>query len=85
MLLRVQREIDFPGIGDGRLNGGFDPAMVIRKTSSVCNKAPVVQTGDGTANEVAPAYLVADAQAQAFRADDLPGTVVDGGWTMGFR
>ena len=53
-LLTAQREIDFLGDGDRRLNVELDPARVIRKLWSVCAKAPVVQNGDGTATEVAP-------------------------------
>ena len=77
MLLTVQREIDFWGDGDRRLNVELDPAMVIRKLWSVCAKAPVVQNGDGTAREVAPASLGADAHAQTIRADDLAQAMVD--------
>ena len=36
MLLTVQREIDFLGDGDRRLNVELDPTMVIRKLWSVC-------------------------------------------------
>ena len=68
MLLTVQREIDFLGDGDRRLNVELDPAMVIRKLWSVCAKATVVQNGDGTATEVAPSSLGADAHAQTISA-----------------
>lgn len=75
--MKVQCEIDSWGDGDRRLNVELDPAVVVRKLRSVCAKPPVVQNGDGTATEVAPASLGADAHAQTIRADDLARAMVD--------